>query len=45
MEEELTFHNVVILIKSAVNENKNNYYYNMFLEKVSYKEPIRNIFK
>ena len=29
----MTFHNVVILIKSVWNENKNNYYYNIFLEK------------
>ena len=30
---EKTFHNVIILIKSFVNKNKNNYYYNIFLEK------------
>ena len=33
----LTFHNVIILIKSVVNKNENKYYYNIFLEKVSYK--------
>ena len=33
----LTFHNV-ILIKSVVNKNKNEYYYNIFLEKGSYKD-------
>ena len=27
----------MILIKSVVNRNKNNYYYNTFLEKGSYK--------
>ena len=36
IEKIMTFHNVVILIKSAVNENKNNCYY-MFLEKWSYE--------
>ena len=29
----LTFHNVIILIKSVVNKNKNKYYYHIFLEK------------
>ena len=33
IEKTLTFHNVIILIKSFVNKNKNNYYYNIFLEK------------
>ena len=28
-------HNVIILIKSVFNKNKNNYYYNIFLEKAS----------
>ena len=32
IENILTFHNVIILIKSVVNENKNNYYLNTFLE-------------
>ena len=26
----LAFHNVIILIKSVVNKNKNKYYYNTF---------------
>ena len=44
IEKILTFH-VIILIKSVVNKNKNQYYYNMFLEKGSYKDnPIHNIF-
>ena len=30
----LTFHNVIILIKSVLYQNK-TYYYNIFLEKVS----------
>ena len=34
----LTFHNVIILIKSVVNKNKNKYYYNIFLEKGLYKD-------
>ena len=32
----MTFDNVIILIKSFVNKNKNNYYSNIFLEKGSY---------
>ena len=38
LEKILTFHHVIILIKSVVNENKNKYYYNIFLEKSSYKD-------
>ena len=34
----LTFHNVIILIKSVVNKNRNKYYYNIFQEKGSYKD-------
>ena len=44
----LTFNNAIILIKSLSSKNKNNYYYNIVLEKVSYKDtvnPIQNIFK
>ena len=37
-EKILTFHNVIILIKSVVNKNKNEYYYNIFLEKGSHKD-------
>ena len=33
----LPFHNAIILLKSVVYENKNKYYYNIFLEKCSYK--------
>ena len=32
------FQNVIILIKSVVNKEKNEYYYNIFLEKGSYKD-------
>ena len=28
----------MVLIKSVVNKNKNKYYYNIFLEKDSYKD-------
>ena len=34
----LTFHNVIILIKSVFNLNKNEYYSNIFLEKGLYKD-------
>ena len=34
----LTFHNMIILFKSLVNKNKNEYYYNMFLKKGSCKD-------
>ena len=34
----LTFHNVLILMKSVAKKNKNNYYYNIFLENVLYKD-------
>ena len=38
IEKILTFQNVIILIKSVVINNKNEYYYNIFLEKGSYKD-------
>ena len=37
IEKLLTFH-VITLIKSVVNQNEHNYYYNIFLEKGSYKD-------
>ena len=37
-EKIIYFHNVVILIKSVVNKNKNNYYFNIFLEKSFYQD-------
>ena len=37
-EKILTFHNVIVLIKSVVNTNINNYYYKIFIEKVLYKD-------
>ena len=36
----LTFHNVIIFIRSIVNKNKKNYYYNIFLEKGSYEDKV-----
>ena len=38
IEETITFHNVIILIKLFVNTNKSNYYYNIFLEKGSQED-------
>ena len=37
-EKILTFHNVIILIKSVVNKNKDENCYNIFLEKGLYKD-------
>ena len=37
IEKVFTFHNVIIIIKSVVNKNKNEYYCNIFLEKGSHK--------
>ena len=36
-EEMLTFHNVMIVIKSVLDKNQNHYYCNIFLEKCSYQ--------
>ena len=36
LEKTMTFHNVMIFLKSVQNKDKNNYYYNIFLEKSSY---------
>ena len=38
MEKILNFHNVIILIKSDVNKNKIEYYYNKFLVIGPYKD-------
>ena len=37
LEKALTFYNVMILIKSGFNKDKNNYYYDLFLKKCLYK--------
>ena len=39
LEKTTTFHVVIICIKSVFNKNENNYYYNKFLQKASYKLP------
>ena len=39
LEKALTFLDAMILIKWAFNKDKDNYYYNIFLEKASYKLP------
>ena len=38
IEKILTFHNVIKLINLVVNKDRNNYYYNIFLEKGSCKD-------
>ena len=40
IEKTLTFHNVIVLIKSVVNKKKNEYCYNIFLEKDPYKDKF-----
>ena len=37
IEKRLTFHNVIILIKSALNKDQNQYCYKISLEKCSYQ--------
>ena len=37
IEETMTFHNVIILIKSVLNKEKNHYYFKIFLENCSYQ--------
>ena len=39
LEKAMTFHHVIIHIKLVFNKDENNYRYNMFLEKASYKLP------
>ena len=39
LEKIMTFHNVIILIKLICNKDKNNCYYNIFLEKASSELP------
>ena len=38
-EKTMTFHNVMVVIKSVFNRDKSNYYYNIFSEKASYELP------
>ena len=42
LEKQLIFLNVIILFKSDFNKDKNNYYYNIFVEKGSYELPKNN---
>ena len=35
----MIFHDVIILIKSVFNKDKNSYYNNIFLEESSYELP------
>ena len=37
LEKTMTFHDVIMLIKSVFNTDKNSYFYNIFLEKASYE--------
>ena len=39
VERTMTFDNVLIFIKSLFNDDKNNCYYNTFLEKTSKESP------
>ena len=43
-EKILTFHNVIILIKSVVYKNKNEYYYNIVLEKSLHKDKSDTLY-
>ena len=38
IEKILIFHNVIVLIKSVIDKNKNEYYFNIILEKGSHKD-------
>ena len=37
IKKMLTFHNVIIIIKSVLNKDKSHYYYKIFLERCSYQ--------
>ena len=39
LEKTMTFHNVIIIVKSVFNKDKNNYYYIILLEKASNELP------
>ena len=39
LEKRITICNVITLIESIYNNDKNNYYYNIFLENASYELP------
>ena len=42
VEKALAFHNFITLIKLVWNKDKNNYYYNIFLEIGLYQPPKNN---
>ena len=42
IEKSLAFRNVITLIKSVLNKDKNDYYYKIFLEKCSYQLAKNN---
>ena len=42
LEKTLTFHNVIIHIKSVWNKDQNHYYSNILLDKCSYHLPKNN---
>ena len=42
LERKLAFHNIIITIKSVFNKNKNNYFFNVFLQNGSYETPKNN---
>ena len=44
VKKALIFHNVIININSVVNKNENNYYYNIFIENVSYEDKSNTCF-
>ena len=44
IEKILTFHNIIKLIKSVVNKNKSEYYYNIFFEKGLYKVKSNTLY-
>ena len=35
----MTFHNIIIVISSVWNKDKNNYYYDIFFKRTSYQLP------
>ena len=44
LEKTMTLSNAIILVKSVWNKDKNNYYYNLLLEKASYELSKKQVF-
>ena len=44
LEKTTTLCNIIILVESVWNEDKNNYYDNIFLEKASYELSKKQVF-